>query len=470
MPTITEAIQAKIRSLTSSSGQYNEDWNAYADLKSAPSGLLNERVLWLAKQQNPEISNYSTAMNWFSNVDNISSTIVPQWVIVDGINIDNYATTYNQTTWQASNSTGGTSVLPTAGNSVLQLNITSITGSTARVIHKAPFTFGSIADDDIIVLDIECDTFEDSDTLQVLFSSDGYTSKSAFFGFTFQKMVKGRFNLCMRTADFTKVAGEVFAGTTFNFLSIRVVKGASSSAVAKTFKVRGLYRASREKPQIIIAFDKGESGVYTEAFPLMQAAGLKGTIYVTPSLIDTAGMCTWPKIAEMYAAGWYIGLRAGQTHDQFADQAALQVYLIAQRAEITSRGIGQCEHAIYAVGVQASFSRAAAVEAGFKSYGNTVVNYTSTNVGLQDAFCYPRVGAGTVDWFTNTGSTYWDRAAQYGKTLHFYTHQLDVATTPAGGMKTSDFALLVNKSVQMRDGGFAVFPTIAEWYNSVPLS
>lgn len=73
MPTITEAIQAKIRSITGFSLDYEGDWHAYLDQKSIPPGMFNERVLAFAKSQDATIPTYSAAINHFSNVNNITS-------------------------------------------------------------------------------------------------------------------------------------------------------------------------------------------------------------------------------------------------------------------------------------------------------------------------------------------------------------------------------------------------------------
>ena len=74
MPTITESIQTKIRSITGLSYDYEGDWHAYLDTKAIPVGMFNERILALASQQNPEIKTYSSAMNWFADINNITST------------------------------------------------------------------------------------------------------------------------------------------------------------------------------------------------------------------------------------------------------------------------------------------------------------------------------------------------------------------------------------------------------------
>ncbi len=73
MPTITESIQTKIRSITGLALDYEGDWHAYLDEKAIPPGMFNERVLALASQQNPEIKTYSMAIKWFSDTNNITS-------------------------------------------------------------------------------------------------------------------------------------------------------------------------------------------------------------------------------------------------------------------------------------------------------------------------------------------------------------------------------------------------------------
>lgn len=58
------------------------------------------------------------------------------------------------------------------------------------------------------------------------------------------------------------------------------------------------------RPTIVFTFDDINSSQYTDVFPLMQAKGWAGTLYVPAALVNTGGKLTTAQIAEMRAAGW----------------------------------------------------------------------------------------------------------------------------------------------------------------------
>ncbi len=61
------------------------------------------------------------------------------------------------------------------------------------------------------------------------------------------------------------------------------------------------------KPRLFITFDDCKESDYTTAYPLMKAAGMRGTSYAISDLIGTDGYCTLAQLQEMYADGWCIG-------------------------------------------------------------------------------------------------------------------------------------------------------------------
>jgi peptidoglycan/xylan/chitin deacetylase (PgdA/CDA1 family) len=61
------------------------------------------------------------------------------------------------------------------------------------------------------------------------------------------------------------------------------------------------------KPKVILTFDDGSAGVYTKAFPYMQARGIRGVSYIGSLMVDTANYMTKAQLTELYNAGWDIG-------------------------------------------------------------------------------------------------------------------------------------------------------------------
>jgi peptidoglycan/xylan/chitin deacetylase (PgdA/CDA1 family)/methionine-rich copper-binding protein CopC len=59
-------------------------------------------------------------------------------------------------------------------------------------------------------------------------------------------------------------------------------------------------------PKIVLTFDDGYTSVYTNAFPIMQQYGIKGTVYVNTALVGTTGRLTLQQLHDLYDAGWTI--------------------------------------------------------------------------------------------------------------------------------------------------------------------
>ncbi|MEW5804069.1 MAG: polysaccharide deacetylase family protein [bacterium] len=65
-----------------------------------------------------------------------------------------------------------------------------------------------------------------------------------------------------------------------------------------------IYSSVEGIPRCVIAFDDACESAYTEGYAYMHPRGVRGTIYVVPTLIGTAGYCTLAQLEEMYDAGW----------------------------------------------------------------------------------------------------------------------------------------------------------------------
>lgn len=72
-------------------------------------------------------------------------------------------------------------------------------------------------------------------------------------------------------------------------------------------KVHGFYQDAQTRSTVVLGFDDQYSSVYTLAYPLMEAYGYKGTMYVQPSAVGASGRMTWAQLQELADAGWTIG-------------------------------------------------------------------------------------------------------------------------------------------------------------------
>ena len=59
-------------------------------------------------------------------------------------------------------------------------------------------------------------------------------------------------------------------------------------------------------PRMVLTFDDGYTSVFTNAFPIMQQYGIKGTVYLNTALVGTPGRLTLQQLQTLYDAGWTI--------------------------------------------------------------------------------------------------------------------------------------------------------------------
>jgi hypothetical protein len=57
----------------------------------------------------------------------------------------------------------------------------------------------------------------------------------------------------------------------------------------------------------LLTFDDGTASLYSDIYPIMAAAGMRGTAYLIGSLTMAGGRATVPQLRTMYAAGWDLG-------------------------------------------------------------------------------------------------------------------------------------------------------------------
>jgi len=69
-----------------------------------------------------------------------------------------------------------------------------------------------------------------------------------------------------------------------------------------------LTSTKENKPYICITFDDQHGSIFSEAFPLMQQYGFKGTLFTNTTAINTGNLLTWEQIETMvFDEDWEIG-------------------------------------------------------------------------------------------------------------------------------------------------------------------
>lgn len=100
-------------------------------------------------------------------------------------------------------------------------------------------------------------------------------------------------------------------------------------------------------PKMVLTFDDGYTSVYTNAFPIMQKYGIKGTIYLNTAYVGQAGRLTLAQLHILYNAGWTIAnhtplhtdLITGSLTDPELDLNDTTILTVDQDKQIIQGGI-----------------------------------------------------------------------------------------------------------------------------------
>jgi len=163
---------------------------------------------------------------------------------------------------------------------------------------------------------------------------------------------------------------------------------------------------------LIITFDDGYVSHYNDAFPYMQALGLKATDYMATYHIGVAGYCSAANLQAMSAGGWIIGNHT-RNHIQLATLTEAQQETELQNGydDLAAIGITTGKHIAYPGGsynadtmtamaaVGALTGRASVAGAFFPPIAN---NYLINNTYVGNTHPLAQVKA-TIDTAQNLG-------------------------------------------------------------------
>jgi hypothetical protein len=100
--------------------------------------------------------------------------------------------------------------------------------------------------------------------------------------------------------------------------------------------------------KLIITFDYGKAGIYTDAFPILVAQGVTATFYIVADYVGTAGYVTWAQLVEMQAAGMDIQCHT-KDHVNLTTltEAQIDTNLQAVNAAFVANGLTAPSHISY---------------------------------------------------------------------------------------------------------------------------
>jgi len=143
-----------------------------------------------------------------------------------------------------------------------------------------------------------------------------YTNWGRFanMGSGFSKL-SGPMTLLTNPANITTGAG-TFNRRAVKRIEVRFYTQTGSPVALHRVKVQKVWQRARSRPVVMIGFDDQYSSIYSTAWPLMQARGFVGTMYVQPQAVGIAGRMTWAQLQELADAGWTLGSHP-MNHDNY---------------------------------------------------------------------------------------------------------------------------------------------------------
>jgi len=221
--------------------------------------------------------------------------------------------------------------------------------------------------------------------------------------------------------------------------------------------------SQEQTPRCLIMFDDACDDVYTEAFAYMNPRGLKGTIFVVPSLVGTSGYCTLAQLEEMYEAGWSIANHT-YSHQNLSTLSYNQIVDQIGRCTdwLISHGFTRgAYHLAYPYGGYNDNVFAAMDALGIKT-GRSVLSLRLQNAPVDNYKILMSRALDNASSLSTIKSLFIDRAISWGQTAFLHGHKLEAAA----GTNTwaiSDFQALIDYIIARR----LPCVTIDEWYEGL---
>jgi peptidoglycan/xylan/chitin deacetylase (PgdA/CDA1 family) len=220
------------------------------------------------------------------------------------------------------------------------------------------------------------------------------------------------------TEDF---AGSGGASWSARMIRLRVELVADTGRVAQASfdDLRGGVAA---RPAVVMSFDDGDASVYSTAYPIMRARGLRGTAYIVSSSVGASGKMTLTQLRVLDAAGWDIGNHSS-THRDLAtlDLASIEKELDDCAGFLTMNDLPRSARDVaYPFGgYDQTVLRA--MEATGMTTGRTV-SYRPESLPVDEPYLISASGANATQQTVAQIESSIDRAVHDGATIHLFFH------------------------------------------------
>jgi len=310
------------------------------------------------------------------------------------------------------------------------------------------------------IIDIWVYLYSEPETFSSLYL---YISSTTDYSVCFQRSMssatglnKGWNRLSVGIDEWTNTGGE-----SWDNMMIRLkVKLTSVTAQIAIASVDSLIYNRKGLARCVITFDDARASAYDEGYVYANAKGIKGTFYVIPDNVDTAGNMSLAECTTVYNAGWALGNHTKSHTDlTTVTEAEAVTALTDGKAWLDAQGFTRAtRHASYPDGNYNATVLSAMATAGMQT-GRTI---------RQDFMIAPMADPYqlTVKKMTNTvtlatAKGWIDSAISRGATVMFLLHQLVEAPDSSTEWGIADFQALIDYIVARR----IKCVTIDEWYN-----
>lgn len=240
----------------------------------------------------------------------------------------------------------------------------------------------------------------------------------------------------------------------------------------------------RQKPQIVIGFDDNLQSVYDIAFPMMQAAGLIGSVSVMGTHIgstyETYPTATAAMLREMQAAGWEMSTHGTAQHSTLGGEAGISANIAASRAGIISAGLTPNDVYAFPGGDIVSPDSLNALAANGYNYGRNTTGYKQTFVGAglasgvtPDPYRLHGQALNYTQMASLANIRNLHQAVAMGYPIIFYAHGIKTGATVDAGRNDTDIAsdqlqIFVDEVAAFKKAGLLDVVTTAELVATIP--
>lgn len=266
---------------------------------------------------------------------------------------------------------------------------------------------------------------------------------ASYFSYGFASVLHEGWNkLTIPKSGWTNTGGEAWENTMIR-MRVRVyANGTDEQVVYLDDMKKGVY----SRPKIMISFDDGWDSVYNIAYPYMKARGIKGTLFIIESRINTANYMTTAMLQELYDNDWDI-CNHTVNHNNMAAYTEAEAYaeLIGCRDWIRENGWDRnnsASHVAYPNGGYGDGVLAAMESLGMIT-GRTVINRGQSHE-IDNRYLLTRQSHG----YTASQATYrgWvTRVAREGQSVEFNYHKIEASGADADTeVNTAQFTDLID--------------------------